>query len=67
MEKEYLDSKNIVYENIFIDQNPEEAKKLIEESGQMGVPFTEIVNDDGSKVSILGFDKNKLNKALGIS
>ena len=67
MEKEYLDSKGIQYENIFVDQNPDEAKRLIEESGQMGVPFTEITKNDGSKVTILGFDKQKLNQALGIS
>lgn len=67
MEKEYLDLKGIAYENIFVDQNPDEAKKLIEDSGQMGVPFTEIVKDDESKVSILGFDKEKLNQALGIT
>ena len=66
MEKEYLTEKGIKYENIFIDQNPEKAKKLIEESGQMGVPFTEITKDDGTKVTILGFDKQKLNQALGI-
>lgn len=67
MEKEYLDSKNIAYENIFVDQKPDEAKKLIEESGQMGVPFTEIIKDDNSKVTILGFDKDKINQALGIT
>lgn len=67
MEKEYLDSKGITYENIFVDQNPEEAKRMIEESGQMGVPFTEITKDDGTLVKILGFDKAKINEALGIS
>ena len=67
MEKQYLGEKGIQYENIFVDQNPDEAKRLIEESGQMGVPFTEITKDDGTKVSILGFDKQKLNEALGIT
>ena len=67
MEKEYLDSKGIKYENIFVDQNPEEAKRLIEESDQMGVPFTEITKDDGTLVKILGFDRAKLNEALGIT
>lgn len=67
MEKQYLEEKGIQYENIFVDQQPDEAKRLIEESGQMGVPFTEITKDDGSMVKILGFDKNKLNEALGIS
>ena len=67
MEKSYLEEKGIQYENIFVDQQPDEAKRLIEESGQMGVPFTEIQKDDGSEVKILGFDKNKLNEALGIT
>lgn len=67
MEKEYLDSKGIKYDNIFIDQNPDEAKRLIEESQQMGVPFTEITKDEGTLVKILGFDKAKLNEALGIT
>ena len=67
LEKEYLDSKGIKYENIFVDQNPEEAKRLIEQSNQMGVPFTEITKDDGTEEKILGFDKEKLDKALGIN
>lgn len=67
MEKEYLTSKGIQYENIFVDQTPDEAKRLIEESGQMGVPFTEITKDDGEVVKILGFDKNKLNEALNLT
>lgn len=67
MEKEYLDSKGIKYENTFVDQDAEAAKKMIEESGQMGVPFTEITKDDGTLVKILGFDKVKINEALGIT
>lgn len=67
MEKQYLEEKGIKYENIFVDQQPDEAKRLIEDSGQMGVPFTEITKEDGGVVKILGFDKNKLNEALGIA
>ena len=65
LEKEYLDSKGIKYENIFVDENADEAKRLIEESNQMGVPFTEITKDDGTLEKILGFDKEKINQALG--
>ena len=67
MEKEYLDSKGIKYENFFVDQNPTKAQEMMDESGQMGVPFTEITKDDGTEEKILGFDKEKLNKAIGIS
>ncbi|KKQ89545.1 MAG: Glutaredoxin, partial [Candidatus Curtissbacteria bacterium GW2011_GWC2_38_9] len=57
MQKDYFASKNIVYQEILVDENPDEAQKMIEISGQMGVPFTVIDKDDGSKVTILGFDK----------
>ena len=66
MEKEYLDSKNIRYENIFVDENPDAAKQMIEISGQMGVPFT-VIEDNGKSTAILGFDKPKINEALNIS
>jgi len=67
LEKEYLDSKGITYDNVFVDQDATAAKKMIEESGQMGVPFTEITKENGTLVKILGFDKEKLNEALGVS
>ena len=67
MEKEYLDSKGIKYANVFVDNDTKAAEEMISESGQMGVPFTEVTKDDGSVVKILGFDKEKLNEAVGIS
>jgi len=67
MQKEYFESKNIQYDEILVDENPTEAQKMIEISGQMGVPFTVIDKDDGSKVTILGFDKTRINEALGIT
>jgi len=66
MEKAYLDSKGIKYENTFVDEDTEAASKLMGESGQIGVPFTEITKDDGSVVKILGFDQKKLNEALNL-
>lgn len=67
LEKEYLDSKGIKYENIFVDQDPKAAEDMVKISGQMGVPFTVITKEDGSQVTILGFDKDKINQALGVS
>jgi len=67
MQKDYFTSKNIAYQEILVDENPNEAQKMIEISGQMGVPFTVIDKDDGSKVTILGFDRGKINEALGIA
>ena len=66
LEKEYLDSKGIKYENIFVDQDSKAAEDMVKISGQMGVPFTVITKDDGFLISILGFDKDKINQALGL-
>lgn len=67
MEKAYFDSKGIKYENVFVDQDPKEAEEMVKVSGQMGVPFTVITKDDGTLANILGFDKEKINEALGIT
>lgn len=67
MEREYLDSKGIGYEEIFVDHDMVKAREMIELSGQMGVPFTVIDKDDGEKVAILGFDQKKIDEALGLN
>jgi glutaredoxin len=64
MEKDYLNSKSVSYSEILVDENPEEAQKMIEISGQMGVPFTVIHKDDGTSENILGFDKARIDLAL---
>ena len=67
LEKAYLTSKGIAYEDIMVDMDPEKAKEMIELSGQMGVPFTVIETDDGKTESILGFNKPKIDAVLGIA
>lgn len=67
LEKEYLDSQGVTYEEIFVDEEPDEAMKMVEISGQMGVPFTVIDKDNGERVTILGFDQKLIADALGLS
>jgi len=67
MEKDYLNSRNIEFSEILVDENPNEAQKMIEISGQMGVPFTVITKEDSSSENILGFDKARIDSALGLS
>ena len=66
MQKDFFVLKNVQYSEILVDENPQEAQKMIEISGQMGVPFTVIDKDDGQRVTILGFDKPKLEQALSL-
>ncbi len=67
MEKDYLNSRNVEFSEILVDENPNEAQKMIEISGQMGVPFTVITKEDSSSENILGFDKARIDSALGLS
>lgn len=66
MQKDYFAEKNVKYAEILVDKHPEEAMKMVEISGQMGVPFTVVDSEDGTRVTILGFDKEKISEAIGI-
>jgi len=67
MLKAYLKEKSVDYEEVLLDEHPEEQQKSIDACGSMGVPCTHIVKDGGAEVNILGFDKAKINEVLGIS
>lgn len=67
MLKSYLNDKNIKYDVKMADEDQEIAKELYEKSGQLGVPFTVITKDDDTVENILGFDRKRIDTALGIS
>lgn len=66
MLKAYLKEKNVSFEDVLLDEQPEQIQASIDTCGSQGVPCTHIVKDDGSQVSILGFDKQKINEVLGL-
>ena len=59
--KQFLKEHGIPFEEIDVSADQKKAEEMIEKSGQMGVPVTEI---DGK--IIIGFNKPELMKALGI-
>ena len=59
MAKAFLDKHNVPYESIDVGENTDAAKKMIDLSGQRGVPVI-LVDDE----VIVGFDSQKLNRAL---
>lgn len=61
LEKDFLKEHNIKFEDIDVSADRKVANEMIKKSGQMSVPVTEI---DGE--IIIGFDKEKLKKILGI-
>ena len=61
MAKDYLTEKGFAYEDFNVAQDLEKRKEMLNKSGQMGVPVITIDNN-----LIVGFDKPKIDKILGI-
>jgi len=57
--KDFLNEKKIKFEDIDVGVNQKAANEMVEKSGQMGVPVTDI---DGK--IIIGFDKAAIEKSL---
>ncbi|MBU0953005.1 MAG: thioredoxin family protein [Nanoarchaeota archaeon] len=61
-EKAWLSDHKVKFQDINVAVDQKAAEEMIEKSGQMGVPVTII---DGKTV-IVGFDKARLQKELGL-
>lgn len=66
MLKAYLKEKQVAFEEILLDEQPDKVQASVDTCGSMGVPCTHIVKDNGEQVAILGFDKDKINQVLGL-
>ena len=68
MLKDYLKEKNFPFVEKLVDTNEAAKNEMMASSGGfLGVPFTIITKDDGTKENVLGFDKGKLNSILQIN
>lgn len=59
--KAYFKQNNVAYREVDVAADMEAAERMIEKSGQMGVPVIEV---DGQ--IIVGYNKPALQKALGL-
>lgn len=66
MLKGYLTDKGVEFDVKMADEDQAIAQELYEKSGQLGVPFTVITDEDGKEENILGFDRQKIDAALGL-
>ena len=66
-EATWLEQQKVSYELVKVDENQEEAERMLRHTGQLGVPVTEILYDEGDPQFILGFDRPKLVHSLGLS
>lgn len=63
--KAFFEENNVSYTDIDVGENPVEAKKMVELSGQMGVPVT-VIEKEGKSAFVIGFDEPKLRELLGL-
>lgn len=62
MLKDYFAGKNAPYTEKLVDQDEAARTEMMAASnGFLGVPFTVVMKDDGTRESIIGFDKGKLD------
>ena len=64
MEKTWLDEKNIEHEVVYVDKDQKQAIEMVQKTGQMGVPVTEIEFEDTDPKYIVGFDVQSLSEIL---
>ena len=65
MLKDYLNQKGVSFVEKLVDQDEGVKNEMANISnGFLGVPFTLITKEDGTKITVLGFDKGKLEASL---
>ncbi|BCX14412.1 MAG: hypothetical protein KatS3mg088_095 [Patescibacteria group bacterium] len=66
MEASFLDQNKIQYDYVLVDLNRQAAEEMVEKTGQMGVPVTEIIYENGEEEYIIGFDRERLSEVLSL-
>ena len=61
MAKRYFREKGIKFNDVDVSRDPAAARDMVRRSGQQGVPVIDI----GGRI-VVGFDRAKINKYLGI-
>ncbi len=59
MVTDFLKEKNIEFKEVNVQSDPAIMQKIVDETGQMGVPQTDINGE-----WVLGFDPNKLTSLI---
>ena len=67
MLKRWLKENDVDFQDILVDLDPKAARKMVELSGQMGVPFTTVEKDDGKMNGVVGFDRATLGQLIGVN
>jgi glutaredoxin len=67
MLKDYLTQNKITFTEKLVDTDEAAKEEMVSLSGGfLGVPYTAITLDNGTRENVLGFDKGKLNSLLNL-
>jgi glutaredoxin len=64
MVKKYLGSKNMTYEEVNLDDQPERQAEAFKLSGALTVPVTLITRNDDTQDVVVGYNLSKLASAI---
>ena len=67
MAKDFLKGNSIAYTEFDVAHDLEKRQEMIDRSGQMGVPVILVSDELVGDELIVGFDREKLAAALGLS
>uniref|UniRef100_A0A7V3RDY4 NrdH-redoxin n=1 Tax=Mesoaciditoga lauensis TaxID=1495039 RepID=A0A7V3RDY4_9BACT len=59
--KNYFKSLGIPFEDVDVSKDQREAEKMVQKTHQYGVPVIEVGNQ-----IVIGFDRNKIDRILGV-
>lgn len=65
MTKEFFKDNNVEYTEHDVSVDAQEAQKMVDLSGQMGVPVI-VIGEGEDQAIIVGFDEPKLKETLGL-
>ena len=66
MAKEYFKEKGIKYDEVDVSADSEKADEMVKKTGQMAVPVIVLNAGEATEEILIGFDKVRLEAALGI-
>lgn len=64
MEKNWLEGQKVKFEEVYVDSDPQQAELLARNTGQLGVPVTEFMYNEGDSEYVVGFDRTRLEELL---
>ena len=64
MVKQYLASKGLTYDEVNLEEHPDQQAKVFEMSGALTVPVTIVTKQDNTKDVVIGYNLSRLAPAI---